>query len=75
MYNLRHSLAQKEWGDPVHNPEAGQGLNNVNPPFPKGDVPFKLVQWGDPVHNPEAGQGKNNVTPPFPTGDVPFKLA
>ena len=49
-----------EWGDPVHNPEAGQGTHAV-PPFPFGDVPFKLAQqekkWGDAVHNPEAGQG------------------
>jgi len=44
------------------------------PPFPFGDVPYKLAQWGAVIENPEAGQGVHAV-PPFPFGDVPYKLA
>jgi hypothetical protein len=31
-----------KWGDAVHNPEAGLGTHAV-PPFPHGDVPYKLA--------------------------------
>jgi len=43
LYRLKNQQSMSQWGDVVHNPEAAQ-LPIPNPPFPKGDVPYKLMQ-------------------------------